>query len=292
MGFFFSPDDFGGVASVTYKEDVPAKVIRNFSIGGFLHLRQNFEGANIARQVRLNGHFLLSNYWSMAAAAETDVGLFDPYETRGNGLYGKPTNHQVSASIVTDPRNDLTFTIGEEYHWDNRHKQGVGTQFNVKMKPLSWMENDWTTEYTRTRNQEAWAANGAGYAIFADRSTDQYNFTFRSTMTFARDFTLQFYGQVFLAKGRYENFRRLVTPNDFLPEACSGSTDFNRQALHTNLVLRWEYFPGSTLYLVWSQARGSDTGEYTTSFGQDFNGTFWIPPSNVLLIKVSYLLTI
>ncbi len=297
VGFFFSPDDFGAVTSLTYKEDVPARLVRNYSVGGFLHVRQNFEGANIAREIHLNGQVLFANYWSMSGSADADAGIFNPYESRGNGLYRKPTNYQTSASLSTDPRNDLKFTIGQQFQWDSRYKQGVATEFGVIVRPLSWMQYDLNGEFQRVRNQEAWAANGfdsvksAAYALFADRGTDQYNLTFRSTVTFAREITLQFYGQIFLAKGHYENFRRLVSPYDFLPQAFTGSPDFNRQELHTNLVLRWEYFPGSTLYLVWSQARGSGAGNYFASFIQDLNDTFRIPPSNVLLLKASYWLT-
>jgi hypothetical protein len=34
--------------------------------------------------------------------------------------------------------------------------------------------------------------------------------------------------------------------------------DFNVRELRGNAVLRWEYRPGSTLYLVWQQARSEE----------------------------------
>src|SRR5260221_281265 len=66
-GFFFSPDDFGAVLSGTYKQDVPADLVRNYNIGSFLHLRDDFYGANLTRQIHLSGNLLLSNNWSMGS---------------------------------------------------------------------------------------------------------------------------------------------------------------------------------------------------------------------------------
>jgi hypothetical protein len=155
------------------------------------------------------------------------------------------------------------------------------------------MEYEFEAEYQQVKDQEAWVENdaspGGTSSIFGDRDTKEYDFILRSTITFTRELTLQFYGQVFLAKGHYENFRALVGASDFVP-ANSANHDFNRQSLNTNLVLRWEYLSGSTLFLVWSQAREGRGAEYFRTLGEDFGDTFRVAPANVLLLKVSYLL--
>jgi hypothetical protein len=97
--------------------------------------------------------------------------------------------------------------------------------------------------------------------------------------------------QLFFAKGRYENFLRMASADDFVPYASSWP-DFNRLSLNSNVVLRWEYLPGSTLFLVWSQAREGDRGLYHTSLGDDFGRVFSLPMSNVLLLKISYWMSI
>jgi hypothetical protein len=56
----------------------------------------------------------------------------------------------------------------------------------------------------------------------------------------------------------------------------------------SNLVVRWEYLPGSTLYLVWSQGRTNSTSEGLFSFGNNMKDLFDIAPHNVFLIKLSY----
>jgi hypothetical protein len=80
----------------------------------------------------------------------------------------------------------------------------------------------------------------------------------------------------------------LVTASAFEPFVYQGAHDFNRQSFNINVVLRWEYLPGSTLYLVWTQARKGENGNYFTSFGKDFRETFNAPSHNVVLLKMSY----
>ncbi len=293
VGFFFSPDDIGGIVSVTYKEDVPAAVVRSYNAGVFYHHRHIFEGANIIRAVTLSTNLLFSNYWSLSANGGADLGLYDSRETRGNGLYRKPVNYTSNVSLSSDQRGSIVLSLNQHFGWDEKQKSLVGGGIGVNLKPISWMEWNLSTDFQRIRLQEAWvdniAASGTTESIFGDRNTDQANFTLRSTITFTRELTVQLYGQLFLAKGHYENLRRLVGTSDFAaPVPYNQNPDFNRQFFNTNVVLRWEYLPGSTLFLVWSQARSSRSGEYFSTFGNDFDATFQAAPANVMLLKVSY----
>jgi hypothetical protein len=288
VGFFFSPDDIGAVASLTYKEDIPAAVVRNYSVNSSFHYRDNFDAANLFRDVRLSGQLLFANYWRMTASTETEFGLYDQYETRRNGLYRKPVSYATSTYIFSDERNSVIFKLGQRFGWDAKLKRQFATEAGVNMRPVPWMEWSVEGEHQKVMNQEAWVTNALGPPVFGDRSTDQYNMILRSTVTFTPELTLQLYGQIFLAKGHYANYRALVGTSEFVTTTYSGNPDFNRQSLNTNLVLRWEYSPGSTLFLVWSQARDEGNDNYFTSFGNDLDDTFKVPPSNVLLLKVSY----
>ena len=62
------------------------------------------------------------------------------------------------------------------------------------------------------------------------------------------------------------------------------------EAVYGNAVLRWEYRPGSTLYLVWQQFRSGvePFGEFR--FGRDVRGVFESRPENVLAVKATYWL--
>jgi hypothetical protein len=80
-----------------------------------------------------------------------------------------------------------------------------------------------------------------------------------------------------------------------IDENHDGNTDytfsdnnFNYQAFLSNLVLRWEYSPGSSIYLVWSQTRQNVVGTGTMDYFNNVKDLFEITPKNVFLIKFSY----
>ena len=135
--------------------------------------------------------------------------------------------------------------------------------------------------------------------VFGERDTRTADLTLRGDVTFSPTLSIQFYGQVFTARGQYENFsvledRDTLTPVDAYPKRH----DFAFTSFQTNTVLRWEYQPGSTLYLVWTQSRrGSadfDAFDLTGRSAFDQRSTdqlldsFDPFPTNVFLIKLSY----
>jgi len=67
-----------------------------------------------------------------------------------------------------------------------------------------------------------------------------------------------------------------------------GNNNFNYQAFLSNLVLRWEYSPGSSVYLVWSQTRQNQIGTGTMDYFSNVKDLFEITPKNVFLVKFSY----
>ena len=127
-----------------------------------------------------------------------------------------------------------------------------------------------------------------GRSIFADRDTRAISATVRGSVTFHRDMTLQAYAQMFTAKGRYRNPRILQSASVFTPYTGTVDGDFAGQEFNMNLVFRWEYLPGSTLYLVLSQARVAGSDNYDASWSRDVADLFASPPTTVLIGKMTF----
>jgi len=74
----------------------------------------------------------------------------------------------------------------------------------------------------------------------------------------------------------------------YAPTAYADNPDFNVRSFRTTNVLRWEYKPGSALFVVWQQGREGvlDIGNF--AFGRDLGGVFHAPARNVFLVKWSY----
>jgi hypothetical protein len=156
--------------------------------------------------------------------------------------------------------------------------------------------------FERSINDNQWLDN------FGDIGHDSTHYTFahldqttlmmtaRLTYIFTPNLTLQFYGQPFVSTGTYSNWRELDEPRAeryeerYRPYTAGGDPGgFNFKQFQSNTVLRWEYRPGSTLFLVWSQGRDDFIpGAARFDFGRDYDDLFSLHPNNTFLIKASY----
>jgi hypothetical protein len=148
----------------------------------------------------------------------------------------------------------------------------------------------------------------------------------RLSVTFTPTMTLELYAQPFIASGQYYDFKEFDAPrtgnfttygrgrgtisstNDPAtglvasytvdPDGAGpahafsfGNPDFNFRSLRGNAVFRWEYHPGSTLYVAWTHSR-SDTEPFGDfDFTRDRQGLFSTRPDNILLVKASWWLS-
>ncbi len=295
VGFFFRPNDYGSTGELRYRDEIPGELFRRYIVGLGYHVRMNFDGVNLFRTVNWFGRVQFLNYWQIVHRGNVDLGLFDDLESRGHGLYRKQSPYELILGVEADPRMPVTGDVEFSISGDKHGATGYSTKLATVLRPSTWLEFRFSLTVNPVRRKEGWFANvtdpfdvNRTIALFGDRDTDKFDFTLRSSIVFARDLTLQIYTQVFLAKGHYWNPRQLIGPGDFKPFAYSGNPDFNRKAFNTNFVLRWEYLPGSTLYLVWSHARRGEADNYFTSFTDNFRDTFSVPSDNVLLLKLSY----
>lgn len=155
-------------------------------------------------------------------------------------------------------------------------------------------DNQWYNNYVDT----------AGLTHYTFAHLDQWttSATVRLNYTFSPNVSLQVYTQPFVSKGTYANVRQLsATPRaaDYDARyAMYGDTSvtnnpggFNFKEFQSNVVFRWEYKPGSTLFLVWNEGRqGSDPTEGTNNFQGDVRDLMRLHPANTFLVKMSYWL--
>ena len=136
-------------------------------------------------------------------------------------------------------------------------------------------------------------------SVFGARDTRSADITLRSTFTLTPKLSLQLYSQLFAARGRYDRFQ-VQQDRDHLADfdAYPKRDEFSFSSLQSNLVLRWEYRPGSSLFVVWTHGRRADDilnplapwdiSPYDRSLNDQFSNTFNVFPDNVFLIKLNY----
>jgi len=268
---------------------------------------ENLDGYRGSTGGNVNGSVNFTNNWWFNAGIGRDASRFDDRETRGNGLFHIGHNYRQWFGMGTNSARKFSFDFN--FHHDNE-RDGFFYQYclwaNYRM--LTNLEFSLSTSYRINRDVDYWVGElsasdtinadmdpNHGLPVFGKLDNNDVDITLRSTYTFRRNMTIQLYTQFYISTGEYDTYRKLTTPNElddidyenYYIDYSRG--DFNYKALNLNLVFRWEYLPGSTLYLVWTQGRDSyDTGYGDFDFSRDFDDIFSLPQTNTFLVKANY----
>ncbi len=308
-GFIRRASEHGGYLQAAYKEDNPSRPLLRFLLRGAVESFWNMDGDNIDRAAEINPHFEFRNFWRLDLSYEFDWSVFDDFETRGNGLYKRQALHSVRGSLYSDFRKKVAMILSIKGIRGEKDLRRGEISLSGIIRATSWMEFEPYTSFAFTRDEEAWVIPSGGgsnnfidplmslmtpISVFGDRDTDEYDFWLRGTVTFTKTVSLQLFAQVFLARGHYDEFRRLLNPETLTPFNYTASTfygnpDFNTKTVNANIALRWEYLPGSTLFLVWTHHRFGDDEDFFTTFGKDFRRAFSQPMDNLFLLKIRFI---
>lgn len=141
-----------------------------------------------------------------------------------------------------------------------------------------------------------------------------YGITLNMQVNVTPDISIQYYASPFSSIGRYDGFKRTTDTQSktygkrFAPFAGDNlmlenglyrigegpnalyfkNPDFSFNEFRSNLVARWEYRPGSTLYLVWEHNRGSSDPVYRPGWGNNLDRLWGLPTTNTLMVKINY----
>lgn len=302
VGFYSQPREHGGFSEVDYKEDFAPEPLRRYVLNMRSEYRWNWDNATTLRDIDINPSLEFINFWMFTVDYYHHFPAYDDYNRGVNGLYLRPAREILTTTLSTDIRKPVWLTWQATVLSTAKGMNELFNSFSFTIHPATWMEYTPSLTVTRVRSEETWVLDKAsaypvflpdGTNLYADRDVDEYDLSLQGTLTFTTCLSLQFFMQVLLAKGQYGNFRDLagpesLVPYDYVTSSLYANPDFNEKTINANLVLRWEYRPGSTFYLVWTQARFGDDGVFNRNLGTNFANAFRLPMDNVILAKFSY----
>ncbi|HOW10886.1 MAG TPA: DUF5916 domain-containing protein, partial [Bacteroidales bacterium] len=198
------------------------------------------------------------------------------------------------------------------------------TEIDLSYKPINALRITLSPGFSKSFSELQYVTqtsnNGSDRYIFASIDRKTLNASLRLNFNVSPDLTIQYWGQPFVATGRYYDYKYILDPvaekyhdrfhtytnqeittlsesfnidenRDGVIDYSFDRNDFNVQEFLSNLVVRWEYSPGSSVYLVWSQTRSgfnnSGTMDYLNDMGDLFNHSLNVP-HNIFLVKFSY----
>lgn len=281
-------------------EPDPRWFSRNFDAFFYANKQWNDDGLSIFENINWWVGMRLSNYWHLSYGGEHNFEFFDDLDTRGGPPIVKPARDFYNVNVNSDSRKRWGFGF---FHFGNRDTAGgwqktFGT--NVRLQPSGRLQANLSANYTNAWDSAQWIENtdtdgdGTDDHVYGRLKRNVINVTARGTYAFSRDMTLELFLQPFVAAGDYTDIRRLARPRsfDFEPVTIDDDPDFNRKSLRGNVVLRWEYLRGSTLFVVWNMATSDTSRAGMFSPRQDLGDAFRAPGDHVFVVKMSYWLAL
>jgi hypothetical protein len=209
------------------------------------------------------------------------------------------------AGIEGDDRKPLVPSFWVNY-WrgDQGHSRSFELEPALELKVSTRFTTSLSATYERNRNDTQYFgtfsdSSGAPHFTFAHLEQETLSLTWRLGYTFSPSTSLQVYASPFVSKGTYTDVREVgqATATAYAaryqpyadPAVAGDPGGFNVREFRSNVVFRWEYRAGSTLFLVWSQGReGSSAEEGGKSFGGDLGDLFRERANHTFLVKLSY----
>ncbi len=262
------------------------------------------EGLPTTVGVNTNWHVQFRNFmWGhLGFNADNFLTTYNDRSSRGGPALRNTAGYNWWTGIESDSRKTSTANVfGGAYRYDIGRTTGWWINPGADFKFGSQMSASVGVNYARDINDSQWRAN------FGDAGADSTHYTFakldqktlslttRVNYTATPNLSFQFYGSPFISTGQYSDWREFDNPraakygDRFKPFASHGDPGgFNVKEFRSNTVVRWEYRPGSALFLVWAQGRSIDGQPEEFSFGKDLRNVFDTHPDNTFLVKFSY----
>lgn len=328
LGFGSYSDKINTHFATTYRWPEPTEHFRNAGLNAATYLSYDFGGHKTAQGYRVGGWLNLHDFSGANFGITYNPSSLNARRTRGGPLTFNPVRRSINLRMYTDNRAWWVLFLGGNYSSsDDLESSSIFGNLEFKVLPTLTLSvgPEFSRDISQAHYVDVFDDNTATETfnkryVFAHLDQKTFSADIRADWIISPKLSFQVYFQPFIASGKYSNFKSLRKPKtyDFINYGEEGSSfervlnddeteyyldadgegpleaetisnpDFNYISLRGNAVFRWEYLPGSALYLVWTQnrAEGESIGEFR--FNKSINNIFQTSPDNIFMLKISY----
>lgn len=329
IGFLNNAEEYNFFAWGARRWRNPFSIFNRLQWNQNIYLGWDWSGESLNRRYNTNVWGQLKSFWNFNGSITLEQMDVSKNILRGGPSIRRPPGFNFSGSVGTDGRKKgqlWAFAYRGGSYDGTVRRNGAGLNFFYQ--PSNALSLSVSPDINVTRRGDQYFRtvtdqneDGTERTEYLNGSILQETFslTLRATYNITPDFTVQYYGQPFIAKGVYSDYKKVLDPmainfddrfldiqddeisfddnnevysvNDDGDEAVDytfNRPDFNFIQFRSNLVVRWEYRPSSVLFLVWSQGittSGNPQDGILTSLSDDlFGGDI----RNTFLVKATY----
>lgn len=322
-GFLGTADMRGVAPLIQYSENQPGRLFRNWHQFLFWNPAWNYDGDMTFNGVGAITQAELKNYVGVFFRVDWRPPVYDDRLTRGGPTGAVPEEYGWATEITSDRRKRYQVGIFTDRYWNaaGGWRQSVSpwtvvrpsTSVRLSMSP-SYRRNHTMSQYVTSAVDPLATETFGNRYVFATLDQHQVSLVTRLDWTFTPALSLQLFAQPLIAAGDFHDYKEFARPRayDFnvygqdigtiarredgiysadpdgsgsAPSITFRDRDFNQRSLRGNAVVRWEYRPGSALFLVWQQSRFDAVRTGVFGFREDVGELFSTTPENVFVIK-------
>ena len=309
---------------VNYKITEPFSVFRNVNFSTNEWSGWDFGGVSTFWGGNVSASTEFKNLWTFRFNLTKERYNVDNTLLRGGPSIKTPGSFRYGFNLGTNSTKKIKVFAGF-YHNNKGNDSGrsYGIYGRISYQPLNVLSLSVAPNYnfdnTELQYVETVDFNGEERYLFAEINQKTVALTLRINYNLTPDFTIQYYGAPFVSAAGYSDFKKITDARaehyldrfDVFSENQiryfaddmvygideSGGTeydyyiglpDFNYRQFRSNLVLRWEYKPGSLFYFVWSQENTDYVSDGAFNLGESLKNMFKVSPKDVFLLKFSY----
>lgn len=318
LGYLYQADLIQQTARLTYKVSNPKGIVRSY-YGEFTQEHHwNYGWQNTLNRLNVHGYVQLNNLWLAHLNLRRNLSIYDTRELRGGPRLYKSPNNDLDLYIQSNSAKNLWGGIGPRFTWYDDQISNA-SYFTAHLK---WQISDHLSILSRTvlnsqTDNDKFVTSvselsGDKHYVVGTLDRHTLSSILRIEYFLSPEISVQYYGNPYASVGKYSNFREVEVASSkhyseryklltAIPQEAGGyhlSTpdddylirdyDFNFQEFRSNLVARWEFRPGSTLYFVWTNTRSAYSDKLDQSVWKSFRDIRNQKAENILMLKLSY----
>ncbi|MCA0376817.1 MAG: carbohydrate binding family 9 domain-containing protein [Gemmatimonadetes bacterium] len=324
LGRMQSTDDIEYNADLQVRETRPGRWFQSWQLGFETRGARTYGGVHQGNSWTQNTRFTLKNFWNINLRSSIDLATLDDALTRGGPLMGRPREFKQELRLNNAFGAPTFWRVNAGYGVDEFDTYRVNAGGQVTLRPSSrvslsveptWQQGTDPRQYvTRVAGGTRTYGNRYVFGVI-DRST--LSTKLRLNYTFSPNLTIEGYAEPFAATGHYTDMGELVAPRsralrmygtdgttvsidsagtrtitDGAGQFTLSNRDFHVLSFRSNVVMRWEWTPGSTLFVVWQQNRRTSDAYRQALSPRELFQTTRAAGDNLVSVKVSYWLPV
>ena len=296
LGFMRLNNFIDGSANLSVYNAQPVGNLRRIVGGVGTRVASSFQGQLLQKQLTGDIGFTTLNLWQVAASAGGHLPQLDIYETRGGIAYEVPL-HWWTGLDITSPDNRRVVGAFNGAYGEQNGLPGPDLALELRLRPVDRLELTLRGDFNATYNRPRWTmTNQFDEPVFARAVVNSYTGVLRGTLGILPNLTLQSFNQLYYLSAHHDDFFILTAPSVLVPtdpRPYTGVVDQGLSSFISNTILRWEYLPGSFLFVAYTHRTSLSEGGMTVKFRPGAGFTNLVAPGamneDIVFVKLQHL---